>query len=47
MVEPSIHQGISVSNRAKRAQKIIYLLMAIFIALPFVVAWLTGNLSFN
>lgn len=34
------------SHRARRAVRIIYLAMAIFILLPVLLVWLTGSMSF-
>jgi polyferredoxin len=35
-----------LSRRARRAVRIIYLGMAIFILLPFFLVWLTGSIGF-
>ena len=35
-----------LSHRARRAVRIIYLAMAIFILLPFFLVWLTGSIGF-
>ena len=35
-----------LSHRARRAVRVIYLAMAIFILLPVLLVWLTGSISF-
>jgi hypothetical protein len=42
--EPPVSKGLPL--RARRAIRIIYLGMAIFILLPFLLVWLTGSIRF-
>lgn len=42
--EPPVPEEFS--RRARRAVRIIYLGMAIFILLPFLLVWLTGSIRF-
>jgi hypothetical protein len=47
MSDPQANRGKrSAAQKALRAQRIIYIVMFVFILLPFIVVWMTGSLSF-
>ena len=44
-VEPHIKAG-ELEHQARRARRIIYLAMGLFIVLPLLLVWLTGAIQF-
>jgi len=47
MSEESGPPSKEVTDRALRAQRIIYVIMGIMIVLPFILVWLSGAISFD